>query len=305
MLFFPFKADLSLFRFPFITIAICILCLLVYNNQFQNERRVVKAGTDFCEERGPQMWRMVMDLSLGDTSANACAEMMWTIHLSDHPQTEIDIYAAKGKPFAGLTAEASLAYKREVIIERYQSFRTRVPQYTTQQLWYQPYSWDPWHMLTAAFAHGSWDHVIGNLFFFFAFAATVEVILGSLVYAVVVVVLALGTHAFYSVAMLAVPDAVPTVGLSGVVMGMMAMFAFFLPLGRIKCFLWFLVIIRIIPVPAWILAGWYIGWDVLALLRSEEMDGVNIIAHVSGAAIGYMLGVLFFRARRAEVRALL
>lgn len=305
MLFLPFKADLSLFRFPFITIAVCILCLLIYNNQFQNERRVMKSGTSFCMERGPQMWRMVLDLSLGDTSPNACAEMMWKIHLSDNPQAEINAYAAKGRPFAGLTAEASVAYKREVIAERYQSFQLRVPHYETKRLWYQPDSWDPWHMITAAFAHGSWDHVIGNLFFFFAFAATVEVILGSLVFAGVILIMALGTHTFYSLAMLAVPDALPTVGLSGVVMGMMAMFAFFLPHGKIKCFLWFLIIIRFVSIPAWILASWYIGWDVLALLRSEEMGGVNIIAHVSGVAIGYLLGVAFFRPRRAEIRALL
>lgn len=305
MLFLPFKADLNLFRFPFITIAVCILCLLIYNNQFQNERRVMKSGSSFCMERGPQMWRMVLNLSLGDSSPHACAEMMWTIHMSDHPQAEIDAYAAMGKPFAGLTAEASVDYKRAVIAERYQSFQLRVPRYETKQLWYQPDSWDPWHMITAAFAHGSWDHVIGNLFFFFAFAATVEVILGSLVFAGVILLMALGTHTFYSLAMLAVPDALPTVGLSGVVMGMMAMFAFFLPHGKIKCFLWFLVIVRFISIPAWFLASWYIGWDVLALLRSEEMGSVNIIAHVSGAAIGYLLGVMFFRPRRAEIRALL
>ncbi len=305
MLFLPFKADLNLFRFPFITIAICILCLLIYNNQFLNERKVLKNGISFCEEPGPQMWRMVLDRTLGDAGAESCAKMMWKIHLSDQPQREIDAFATQGKPLLGLTPEANVAYKSEVIGDRYQSFQAQVPKYETQALWYQPKSWNVWHMITAAFAHGSWDHVIGNLFFFFAFAATVEVILGSLVYAGVVVLLALGTHTFYSLAMLAVPDAMPTVGLSGVVMGMMAMFAFFLPRGRIKCFLWFLVIVRIIPIPAWVLVGWYVGWDVLALLRSEDMGEVNIIAHVSGAAIGYMLGVLLFRARRREVRALL
>lgn len=305
MLFIPFRADLNLFRVPFITIAVCILCLLIYNNQFQNERKVLKSGTSFCEERGPQMWRMVLSLTLGNTGSEGCAEMLWSIHLADDPEQEIDRFASQGKLFAGLTAEASQAYKRQVIAERYRSFSARVPRYETQQLWYQPHSWNLWHMITAAFAHGSWAHVIGNLFFFFAFAATVEVILGSLVFALMILVLALGTHSFYSLAMMGVENALPTVGLSGVVMGMMAMFAFFMPHGRIKCFVWFLLLIRVIPVPAWILVGWYVGWDVFALFNAEDLSEVNLIAHVSGAAIGYTLGLAFFRPRRAEVRALL
>jgi membrane associated rhomboid family serine protease len=50
-------------------------------------------------------------------------------------------------------------------------------------------------MLSAAVAHASWSHLIGNLIFFFAFAATIEILLGPLLYIGVLVILALGTHA--------------------------------------------------------------------------------------------------------------
>ena len=59
-----------------------------------------------------------------------------------------------------------------------------------QQLWYQPHSWDVWHMITAAFAPVSWGHVTGNLSFFLAFAATVEVILGPTLFGAVILALA-------------------------------------------------------------------------------------------------------------------
>ncbi len=85
-------------------------------------------------------------------------------------------------------------------------------------------------------------------------------------------------------------------------MGMMALFTFFLPRGNIRCLLWIIVLIRTIAVPAWLLAAWYIGWDVYALFHDAEQSGINVVAHVSGAALGYLAGVAFFRKRRAEVR---
>jgi membrane associated rhomboid family serine protease len=87
------------------------------------------------------------------------------------------------------------------------------------------------------------------------------------------------------------------VGLSGVVMGMIALFVFFIPMARVKCFLWLIVIYRRFAVPAWLLATWYIGWDIYALTKSGN-PGVNLVAHVSGAAIGFLVGVVFFRAKR-------
>jgi len=93
-------------------------------------------------------------------------------------------------------------------------------------------------------------------------------------------------------------QALPTVGLSGVVMGMIALFVFFIPWARISCFLWLIVFYRRFALPAWLLASWYIGWDVYALFTREGSTGVNLVAHLSGAAIGFLLGVTFFRQKR-------
>jgi membrane associated rhomboid family serine protease len=227
---------------------------------------------------------------------------MWAIHLSDDPDSAIRKFAEQGKPVTGLSPQSSFRQKQSVIAERYRDFQRRVPTYNTQQLWYQPRSWSVWHMITAAFAHASWSHIVGNLFFFIAFAVTVEVIIGPLLFAAVILSLAIGTHTFYSLAMLGTAQPLPTVGLSGVVMGVMALFAFFLPHGRIKCFFWFLVYFRVFAVPAWLLFAWYAGWDTYELLVTpDQRSGVNLVAHVSGAAIGYLVGVAFFRSHRKEM----
>ena len=64
------------------------------------------------------------------------------------------------------------------------------------------------------------------------------------------------------------------------------------------------MIVRIVAVPAWLLVAWYIGWDAYDLfVLSDDSSGVNLVAHVSGAALGYLAGIAFFRSRRREIKA--
>lgn len=304
MLFIPFKVDLYLNRLPVITLLICILCIGVYYGQAENETAVKQAAESFCQEKGETIWRLVLSKTAGAADQATCLEMLWEMHLSDTPEQVIERFAAKGATVAGMNRAADLELKRRVITSRFAAFERVVPKYDTQQLWYQPDSWDVKDMITASFAHGSWSHVIGNLFFFFAFAAAIELMIGSILFTAVILGLALGTNVFYSLAMYSVAEPLPTVGLSGVVMGVMTLFTFFMPTERIKCFLWFLLIVRVIAVPAWLLVVWYIGWDAYNLfVLSDTRSGINLTAHVSGAALGYLTGVIFFRGRRREIKA--
>ena len=83
---------------------------------------------------------------------------------------------------------------------------------------------------------------------------------------------------------------------------MMGLFAFFLPHGRIRCFFWFLVIIRRLAVPAWLIVLFFVGLDVYTLFSIDDLGGVNLVAHVSGAGCGYLIGALFFQKRQRQVR---
>ena len=89
----------------------------------------------------------------------------------------------------------------------------------------------------------------------------------------------------------------PTLGLSGVVMGMMGLFVYFLPKTKIKMIFFIIVFFKRFMVPAWILVGIYFGLDVYTLLDSG-MGGVNLIAHISGAAIGFFMGYFLFKSKK-------
>lgn len=302
MLFFPYKFDLALKRVPFLTIFICLVCVAIYTKQFLNESEFVEKTRWFCTKSRSHIEQLALQKALGDASAYRCVEFMYELGLADDPQMAIDEYAEKSQSFAGLSDEDSRIYIRDFLNDEYRTYRARVPAYATRDLWYAPASWDPVSMITSSFSHGSWDHLIGNLIFFFAFAAAVELLVGPLGFAATIMAMVFGTSIAYSLAMISVEDPLPTVGLSGIVMGMIAMLAYFMPTAKIRCFYWFIVKIGTVAISAWILALVYVGLDVFTLMTQDEMGGINLIAHVSGAVIGVLMGVIFFRQKRREIQ---
>ncbi len=298
MFFFPYRAQIRLHRLPTLTIFVCLLCVAVFVAQDVNRINVISASVQFCEQdlsRGMQ--RVLANLG-GRNRETACLTTMLKIHLSQNPEGEISALAERLGVTPGVAHGDLTDYFSGILTDEYRAFRHTVPPYLTGKLQYRPRSWNPWHMLTAAVAHGSWWHLLGNLFFFFVFAATVELLLGPVLFLVLLVGLALGTHAVYSLAMWVDPAPRPTVGLSGVVMGVIALFTYFLPTVKVRCILWVVVFFRRFALPAWIIAAWFVGWDIYGTLSAGGASGVNFIAHLAGAALGLILGTLVFRDKR-------
>lgn len=299
----PFKFDLELGRFPLLTVLICIVCLVVYARQHANEIEFLDRTDAFCRRVSSRTEEIMLEKLVSAAGVATCGDLVLEVGLTEDEDREATVarLIAASEPYAGFSRADSAVYMEQLFHSFYDRYTRSVPPLTTKALWYHPHSWDPWTMVTASFAHGSWDHVIGNLFFFFAFAAAVEVIIGSFLFLAVIAAMIFGTGISYSVAMMGVADALPTVGLSGIVMGMMAMLAYFVPTARIRCFYWFLIKIGTVAIPAWLLTLWYVGFDVFQLFTMDGQSGVNLVYHVSGAAMGLLIGILFFRKRRGEL----
>jgi membrane associated rhomboid family serine protease len=295
-MFFPYRARIKLHYVPWLTMLICALCVWIFWAQHKNQVAIVRAAGEFCaRETRPSFLRALQWVS-GRMDPAACAQvMLQLVHGSDDRADVAALARKRGNPKVATGALAT--HYEEALLDAYRSFRAGAPSNLTARLWYTPGSGSPVRMVTAALAHGSWSHVIGNLLFFFAFAATIEILLGPILFFAVFVALAVGTHLAYSILSSGAGQALPTVGLSGVVMGMIALFVYFIPQARISCFLWLVVFFRRFAIPAWLLAAWYIGWDVYYQV-SGGRPGVNLIAHLSGAALGFLLGFTLFRAKR-------
>ena len=300
-MFLPVKADFPLPRFPVLTVLVCLICAGVFFKQISDWQRFNAAIDRYCELDRSRIEHMVFTQIADLNDYGYCAEMMYTIASADDGLSIVEDIVTQLRPLTGFNRNDSQEYVRQMLHDELRRYRTAVPPDPDEGLAYYTSSWNPWYMVTSAFAHGDWGHIIFNLFFFVAFAATVETLIGPLAFIAAILSIAIFTGVFSSVSAYAAGSHHWTLGLSGVVMGMMGLYTFLLPRGKIRCYYWSIIVFGSVAIPAWALTLWYIGGDIYRLFAYEDNGVVNVMAHVTGGIAGYLFGVLFLR--KAKDRA--
>ncbi|PTL80002.1 rhomboid family intramembrane serine protease [Vitiosangium sp. GDMCC 1.1324] len=151
--------------------------------------------------------------------------------------------------------------------------------------------------LTSMFLHGSWSHILGNCLFFWVFGNNVEDSMGRLRFIVFYIVCGLAAAAAQVLVDPASP--VPMVGASGAISGIMGAYLLLYPRVRVNMLFIFIIIIRIIPLPAWLVLLYWFGLQVVAglpqldPLNAKVSSGVAVWAHVGGFVAGLVLVKLF------------
>src|SRR5690606_17087316 len=102
---------------------------------------------------------------------------------------------------------------------------------------------------TSMFLHGSWLHLISNMWFLWLFGNNIEDSMGHLRFLVLYVLVGLAAAAAHVWAALVSP--VPAIGASGAVSGVMGAYLLLYPRVRIHTLFIFIFFIRIIPGSAW------------------------------------------------------
>jgi membrane associated rhomboid family serine protease len=150
----------------------------------------------------------------------------------------------------------------------------------------------PEHIFTSMFLHGSWPHIIGNMWFLWLFGNNVEDSMGRGRFLVFYLLSGIGAAAAQ---VLANPDSVvPMVGASGAIAGVMGAYIVLYPRVRVYYVLWLFIFFTTIAVPAWLTLGYWIATQVFVGLSGVE-TGVAIAAHVGGFAVGALTIKLFSR----------
>lgn len=300
-MFLPVKADFKLPRFPWLTTMVCALCFGIFLHQVNNWNKFENALYEFCGQSRSNITRMIFK-EISDNSPDACLNVMYGIASSNDEQSTIRNMISEMRPLKSFSVEDSGLYVSDMLNEELRNYHIKVPAHPDEGLAYYTETWNPLTMIASAFAHGSWSHIIFNLFFFVAFAATIEVLIGPIAYIGLFLVVSLFTGVFSSVSAMASGSHFSTLGLSGVVMGMMGLFAYLLPKGKIRCYYWVIIFFGSVAIPAWALALWYIGGDIYTLFASTDHGMVNVMAHVTGGIAGYLFGIIFLQKVRADTR---
>jgi len=151
---------------------------------------------------------------------------------------------------------------------------------------------------TSMFLHGSWMHVLGNMWFLYIFGDNVEDYLGHVTYFVFYVLS--GLFAMATQVAIYPHSTIPTVGASGAIAGILG--AYFLLYPRARVLTWFFVFV--IYLPAWIVLGeWFViqffnGAAMLSMRAGRDMGGVAFWAHIGGFVAGMVMIKIFPERKR-------
>src|SRR5665647_1499918 len=152
--------------------------------------------------------------------------------------------------------------------------------------------------LLSIFLHGGWGHIIGNSIYLWVFGKGVESSMGSmrfLVFYLVCGLVAASTHIVVNPA-----SAVPTVGASGAISGILGAYLMLYPRARIRMYfppIFFFSIPAVLVLLFWFGEQLLAGLPQLSAVNSQVMGGVAVWAHVGG----FLAGAILIRAFRKPV----
>jgi membrane associated rhomboid family serine protease len=160
-------------------------------------------------------------------------------------------------------------------------------------------------LFTSMFLHGSWMHLIGNMWFLWIFGNNIEDSMGHLRFVVFYLVCGLAAAGAHVIVDPSSPN--PVVGASGAISGVMGAYLVLYPHARVLTAIVFFFV-RLTYLPAWVMLGyWFVLQALSAASGGFASEGVAVWAHVGGFVVGVALIKLFRRrelveAKRSHVR---
>jgi membrane associated rhomboid family serine protease len=160
-----------------------------------------------------------------------------------------------------------------------------------------PATFAPSTLFTSMFLHGSWSHVIGNMWYLWIFGDNVEDRVGHGRF--IVFYLLCGMVAAIGQMLIDPTSTLPTIGASGAIAGVMGAYFVLYPHSRVLTLIPLIIFWDIIELPAIVLLGfWFLmqlfSAGAIAVTASTGGGGVAFMAHVAGFVAG-VVGVFAFR----------
>ncbi len=148
-------------------------------------------------------------------------------------------------------------------------------------------------VFTSMFLHGGFLHVGGNMLYLWIFGNNIEDSMGRIRFTVFYFLC--GAVAAFSHALTNVTSAVPMIGASGAVSGILGAYLVLYPRARVLTLIALGFYIRTIEVPAMFILGFWFVLQFVSALMSGGAPGIAWYAHVGGFVAGIILIGLFKR----------
>ena len=148
--------------------------------------------------------------------------------------------------------------------------------------------------VSSMFLHGGWFHLIGNMWFLWVFGNNVEDSMGHVRY--LVFYLLSGLAAALAQTVVNPSSAIPMVGASGAISGVMGAYVVLYPRVRVHMIVFLGFFITRIAVPAFLMLGYWFLIQILGgipTIGGDEKGGVAFWAHAGGFLAGALLIFVF------------
>lgn len=151
----------------------------------------------------------------------------------------------------------------------------------------------PWFTIfTSMFMHANILHISGNMLYLWIFGNNIEDVLGHFKF--LLFYLAAGFAAAMGQVLLAPNSAIPMIGASGAIAGVLGAYLFLYPRARVDTLLWIGIFIRVVTLPAAAVLGFWIVFQVFVMASSgtHAHGGVAYAAHVGGFFSGVAMIIM-------------
>ncbi len=157
-------------------------------------------------------------------------------------------------------------------------------------------------VVTSMFMHGGWFHLIGNMWFLVVFGDNVEDVMGRVRF--VVFYLICGVAAVAAQMLSNPSSAVPMVGASGAIGGVMGAYVVLFPRAPVHLLVFLGFFITRVVVPAFFMLGYWFLLQVMGGFFSLGVAsaGTAFWAHVGGFVAGIILVKIFCSSGKIENR---
>ncbi len=148
-------------------------------------------------------------------------------------------------------------------------------------------------VLSSMFMHGSWMHIIGNMWFLWVFGDNVEDAMGSVRF--LIFYLLSGLCAAAAQVAIEPGSGIPMVGASGAIGGVMGAYIMLYPRVKVRMLVILVIIFTTFRVPAFAMLGYWIVVQLIGGLSSfgASGGGVAFWAHIGGFIGGALLVLVF------------
>ena len=159
-------------------------------------------------------------------------------------------------------------------------------------------------LVSSMFLHGSWSHVIGNMWYLWIFGDNVEDRVGHGRF--IAFYLLCGIAAGLGQIAMDPSSTLPTIGASGAIAGVMGAYFVLYPNSRVLTMVFIFFYVEIFELPAIVLLGfWFLiqlfsAGAIAVTASSQGSGGVAFVAHVAGFIFG-MIAVFVFKKRQTQM----